>query len=88
MQSIRSKDATTHSEADFERITKAIGKTKQEVFQYASRFEAAGHWYERDAASPRRIAPSKVKYKLEGTAAAVRKLLYWQAIWGSKPVMT
>ena len=73
----RKQKLPTYSDADFKRIAKAIGDDfdVHRLFIHRDKFEAAAHWYGVGTASPKRIAPYKIRQKLERIAAAARKLL-------------
>ncbi len=68
----RKQKLPTYSDANFERVAKAIGDDFDVhcLLVYRNAFEAAARWYEVGTASPKRIAPYKIRKKLERTAAA------------------
>lgn len=77
MSRSRSAPLPIYSDADFERIAKAISDDfdVSRLLALRNKFESAARWYELDTASPKRIAPNLMVKKFEGAAAAARKLL-------------
>lgn len=73
----RSTPLPTYSDGDYEIIAKAIGDDFDVscLFVHRHAFEAEARWFELDTASPKRIAPSITKKKLNQISAAARKLL-------------
>ena len=64
-----------YTQDNFEQIAASVGMEVEAVAAYARRFEAAASWYRLDRASPRRIAPSISRPKLDQIAKNARQLL-------------
>jgi len=66
---------TLYKESDFAEIANAIGMDVARVAKHGSQFEAAAYWYRQDERRPRRIAPSKLREKLDRVANSAHRLL-------------
>ena len=65
----------TYQRGDFEQIAAAIGVEVSQVAEHESQFEAAALWHGLDRRRPTRVAPSKLRRKLDRVAASARRLL-------------
>ena len=65
----------TYVTTNFEQIAAAIGMEVKHIATYENQFEAAARWYRLDKRRPTRIAPSKLRAKLDQIAKSARRLL-------------
>jgi len=65
----------TYEQRNFEQIASAIGMEASQITNHQNLFEAAASWYRLDASRPPRIAPSKLREKLDQVAKSARRLL-------------
>jgi hypothetical protein len=65
----------TYEQRNFEQIATAIGMEAGQIANHQKLFEAAAGWYRLDASRPTRIAPSKLREKLDQVAKSARRLL-------------
>ena len=65
----------TYKESDLAEITNAIGMDVARVAKHEKLFEGAAIWYRLDRRRPRRLAPSKLREKLDQIAKSARRLL-------------
>jgi hypothetical protein len=65
----------TYKQANFEQIATAIGVEVGQIAKHEKRFEAAALWYRLTRNRPTRIAPSKLRDKLDQIAKSARRLL-------------
>ena len=65
----------TYEQSNFEQIATAIGVEVGQIAKHENLFEAAALWYRLDRRRPTRIAPSKLREKLDQIAKSARRLL-------------
>jgi hypothetical protein len=65
----------TYEQANFEQAATAIGVEVRQIAQHENVFEAAALWYRLAKRRPSRIAPSKLREKLDPVAKNARRLL-------------
>jgi hypothetical protein len=65
----------TYEQANFEQIATAIGVEVGQIAKHENRFEAAALWYRLGKRQRTRIAPSKLREKLDPIAKNARRLL-------------
>ena len=65
----------TYEQSNFEQIAAAIGVEVGQIAKHENLFEAAARWYRLARRRPTRIAPSKMREKLDGVAKNARRLL-------------
>src|SRR5262249_15609008 len=65
----------TYEQSNFEQIAAAIGVEVGQTVKHENRFEAAALWYRLNRRRPTRIAPSKLRDKLDRIAKSARRLL-------------
>jgi hypothetical protein len=66
---------TTYEQENFDQIATALGIEVGQIAKHSSQFETAALWYRLDGRRPRRVAPSKVREKLDRVAKSARRLL-------------
>lgn len=66
---------TTYEQANFDQIATALGIEVGHIAKHKNQFEAAAIWYRLDRRRPSRIAPSKLRAKLDRVAKSARRLL-------------
>jgi hypothetical protein len=64
-----------YEQSNFEQIAAAIGMEVGQVAKHENLFAAAARWYWLNKQRPRRIAPSKLREKLDPVAKNARRLL-------------
>jgi hypothetical protein len=64
-----------YEQSNFEQIASAIGVEVRQIVQHANLFEAAALWYWLARRRPTRVAPSKLRDKLNPVAKNARRLL-------------
>jgi hypothetical protein len=67
--------AFDHEQANFEQIATAIGMEVGQIAKHENQFEAAALWYRLNRRRPTRIAPAKLREKLDRVAKSARRLL-------------
>ena len=65
----------TYEQSNFEQIAAAIGVDVGQIAKHENLFEAAARWYRLARRRPTRIAPSKLRDKLDEVAKNARRLL-------------
>jgi hypothetical protein len=65
----------TYDQSDFERIAAAIGIDVGQIATHRNLFEEASRWYRFAREQPTRIAPSKMRDKLEEISKNARRIL-------------
>jgi hypothetical protein len=65
----------TYEESNFEQIATAIGVDVRQIAEHENLFEAAARWYRLAKRRPKRVAPSKLREKLDPIAKNARRLL-------------
>ena len=65
----------TYEQSNFEQIANAIGMDVGQIAKHENLFEAAALWYRLARRRPTRIAPSKLREKLDQIAKSARRLL-------------
>jgi hypothetical protein len=65
----------TYEQSNFEQIAAAIGVEVGQTVEHENRFEAAALWHRLNRRRPMRIAPSKLRHKLDRIAKSARRLL-------------
>ena len=65
----------TYEQSNFEEIATAIGMDVGQIVKHQNLFEAAALWYRLNKRRPTRIAPSKLREKLDSVAKNARRLL-------------
>jgi hypothetical protein len=65
----------TYEQSNFEQIAAAIGMEVRDIAKHQNLFEAAALWYRLGRRRPTRIAPSKLREKLDQVAKSARRLL-------------
>jgi hypothetical protein len=65
----------TYEQSNFEEIAAAIGVEVGQIVKHENLFEAAALWYRLAGRRPTRIAPSKLREKLDPVAKNARRLL-------------
>jgi hypothetical protein len=65
----------TYDESDFEQIAAAIAVDAEQIATHKNLFEEAARWYRLAKSRPTRIAPSKMRDKLDEVAKNARRLL-------------
>jgi hypothetical protein len=65
----------TYEQSNCEEIATAIGVGVGQVTRHENQFEAAALWYRLNKRRPTRIAPSKLRDKLERVAKSARRLI-------------
>jgi hypothetical protein len=65
----------TYEQSNFEQIADAIGVDVGQVVKHGNQFEAAALWYRLSKRRPARIAPSKLRNKLDRVAKNAVRLL-------------
>jgi hypothetical protein len=65
----------TYKQLNFEQIATAIGMHVEQIAKHKKLFEEAARWYRLDKRRPTRIAPSKMRDKLDEVAKNARRLL-------------
>ena len=64
-----------YEQSNFAQIATAIGMDVGRIAKHENLFEAAARWYRLDRRRPKRIAPSKMREKLDRVAKSARRLL-------------
>jgi hypothetical protein len=64
-----------YGQSNFEQIATAIGVEVGQIAKHRNQFEAAALWYRLNKRQPTRIAPSKLRDKLDRVAKSARRLL-------------
>jgi hypothetical protein len=65
----------TYRQSNSDEIASAIGVDVRQITTHQNQFEAAALWYRLNKGRPTRIAPSKLRDKLERVAKSARRLL-------------
>jgi hypothetical protein len=65
----------TYDQSDFEQIATAIGVDVEQIAKHENLFEEAARWYRLATRRPTRIAPSKMRDKLDAVSKNARRLL-------------
>jgi hypothetical protein len=65
----------TYEQSNFEQIATAIGVEVGQTAKHENLFEAAALWYRLAKGRPKRVAPSKLREKLDPVAKNARRLL-------------
>jgi hypothetical protein len=65
----------TYEQSNFEEIATAIGVEVGQIVKHENLFEAAALWYRLNRRRPARIAPSKLRDKLDQVSKSARRLL-------------
>jgi hypothetical protein len=65
----------TYEQLDYEQIATAIGMDVGQIAKHEDLLEAAALWYRLDRRRPARIAPSKLRERLDQIAKSARRLL-------------
>ena len=65
----------TYEQSNFEEIATAIGVDVGQITRHETQFEEAALWYRLNKRRPARIAPSRMRGKLERVANSARRLL-------------
>jgi hypothetical protein len=65
----------TYDQSDFKQIAAAIGVKVGQIAKHENRFKEAARWYRLTRLRPTRIAPSKMRDKLEEVSKNARRLL-------------
>jgi hypothetical protein len=65
----------TYEQSNFEQIAAAIGVEVGQIVKHGNQFELAALWHRLNKRRPTRIAPSKLRDKLDRVAKSARRLL-------------
>jgi hypothetical protein len=66
---------TTYKQENFDQIATTLGIEVGRIAKHAAHLETAALWHRLDKRRPRRIAPSKMRAKLDRVAKSARRLL-------------